>query len=193
MNRMKIEKQLFDQYGTELFKVYLRGEILALENVQKGIAIEEIEHMWLEDYPYLSYPIFMQEPPVDEVSRFTNEGNRCMVFPSPVQISQKEVQLGAYNLNQLFYYTTIDEPDEILRLNMPHSIAEIIQIPVLKIRLKNQKIYPILSVGNSIGCEAEGLFLRDGESYTPTTELDNRPTQIKEILEAFGIESIQPK
>ena len=109
MNRIKIEKQLFDQYGTELFKIYHKGHILPLENIQKGIAVSDIDHMWLEDYPYLSYPIFTQEPPVDEISHFFNEEKRFMVFASPVHVSEKEVKLGAYGLNQLFYYTPFDE------------------------------------------------------------------------------------
>ncbi|MBP2101451.1 hypothetical protein ACFQOY_08045 [Enterococcus alcedinis] len=193
MNRMKIEKQLFDQHGVELFKVYHKGYILPLENIQKGIAIHEIEEIWLEEYPYLSYPIFTQEPPVDEISKFTNEEQRCMVVISPIQISQKEVKLGAYGLNQLFYYSPFEEPDAILRINMPHSITDVIQVPVLKIRLKNQRIYPVFPEGNSIGCEEEGLFLREGEKYAPAIELDNRPMQIKQILEAFGVETVKPQ
>lgn len=193
MSRIKIEKQLFDQFGTELFKSYYEGEILPLENIKKGLAIDEIKQMWLEDYPYLSYPVFTQEPPIDDISRFTNEEQRFMVFPSPVQISEKEVKLGAYGLNQLFYYTPFDENDAVLRLNMPHSIAEIIRVPVLKIRLKNHQIYPVLPVGNSIACEADGLFMREGDHYIPTIELDNRPIRVQEILEVFGIETIQLK
>ena len=193
MNRIKIEKQLFDQYGTELFKIYHKGHILPLENIQKGIAVSDIDHMWLEDYRYLSYPIFTQEPPVDEISHFVNEEQRFMVFASPVHVSEKEVKLGAYGLNQLFYYTPFDETDAVMHVNMPHSIADVIQVPILKICLKNQEVYPILPTGNSIGCEADGFFIREDDYYRPTIELDNRPIRIQEILEAFGIKNIQPK
>lgn len=193
MNRLKIEKQLFENYGTELFKYYHKGHILPLENTKAGIALSEIEHLWIEDYPYLVYPIFSQEPPVDDISRFTNESQCAMIFASPIRVEERAVKLGAYSLNQLFYYTSFDKPDEILRIHMPHSITDLRQIPILKIRLKNQQVYPILPEGNSFGCEAAGMFFRQGNRYIPMVEFDERPLKIKEILTAFGIPEVEGK
>lgn len=190
MTMNKIEEKLYKKYGSDLFIFYKDGYILENQYTSTGINIDDIESAWFDNYDYLTYPVFEQQHPLSFDKEFTYQEKRKLIFLSPVILDSESSDISKYKLDKIMYYTPYDKPNVIRRMMVPRGIVDVNKITILKIKLSNGRVIPVLTDGNSLKCEEDGIYIENDGLLTPTVDYFNRAACVSMVLKEFGVKFI---